>query len=315
MVYRHGYRQIYLADDNFTVYRHRVKELLLALEHWNRAQETPVKFYTQVSIDAAKDDELLSMCARAGLTHVFIGIETPNVESLKETKKRQNVNVDLRERVESFVRHGISVDGGMIVGFDADGADVFDIQFEFAMSLPIAVFTCSPLSAPAATPLYARLAQAGRLLPVEWSGGQALPWHTNIVPNRMSHQELLDGTQRLCNRLYAPEAFFQRVARFIDLLGPRTDPGATARPKERPREANRRVFELLTKLREMGPKEARMWTELAAKLATKPSARDIVAQMLFQYMQVRHMYEVCSIWDHGDAIDDRIAEIPVQEAL
>ena len=78
-----------------------------------------------MSIDAAKDDELLQMCADAGLTDVFIGIETPNEASLNETKKRQNTKVDLAAQIQRFFDHGIYVVGGMIVGFDNDGLDIF----------------------------------------------------------------------------------------------------------------------------------------------------------------------------------------------
>ena len=55
------------------------------------------------------------------MTRVFIGIETPNVESLQETKKRQNVGVDLIDQIQVFLDHGIAVIAGMIVGFDNDG--------------------------------------------------------------------------------------------------------------------------------------------------------------------------------------------------
>src|SRR5262249_13384069 len=76
-VYAYGYRDVFLADDNFTVYRSRAKELLGALREWNlRRVAGRVRFFSQVSIDAAKDDELLRLCAEAGLTGVFIGIET-----------------------------------------------------------------------------------------------------------------------------------------------------------------------------------------------------------------------------------------------
>ena len=97
------------------------------------------------------------MCAEAGLTGVFIGIETPNTDSLKEARKHQNLHVDLRAQVERFLHYGIVVSAGMIIGFDADGTDVFERQYEFAMSSAVPVFTLVPLVAPEATPLHARI--------------------------------------------------------------------------------------------------------------------------------------------------------------
>lgn len=81
-VYRLGYRTVFLVDDNFTSSRKRCKELLIALAEWNERQDEKTWFFTQLSIDAARDDELLLLLARAGLTYAFIGLETPNQESL-----------------------------------------------------------------------------------------------------------------------------------------------------------------------------------------------------------------------------------------
>ena len=69
------------------------------------------------------------MCADAGLTHVFIGIESPNEESLREVKKRQNLKKNLVEEIQRIVDFGISVDCGMIVGFDGDDASIFERQY------------------------------------------------------------------------------------------------------------------------------------------------------------------------------------------
>jgi radical SAM superfamily enzyme YgiQ (UPF0313 family) len=99
------------------------------------------------------------------MRHVYVGIETPNEESLRETKKRQNVGVDLLAQARRFVEHGISVTAGMIIGFDHDGPDIFARQLEFAMASPIPVFSVGALVAPAATPLHARMKAMGRLVP------------------------------------------------------------------------------------------------------------------------------------------------------
>ena len=122
VLYDIGYRAVFLADDNFTVYRKRAKAVLRALADWNASRKDgPVAFHTQVSIDAARDPEIMRLCGEAGLTRVFIGIETPNEESLRETGKRQNVGINLVDQIQVFLDHGISVTGGMIVGFDHDG--------------------------------------------------------------------------------------------------------------------------------------------------------------------------------------------------
>ena len=101
------------------------------------------------------------MCAAAGLTRVFIGIESPNEESLREVKKRQNLKKNLVEEIQRIVDFGISVDCGMIVGFDGDDASIFERQYNFAMASPVPIFSLGTLVAPDATPLHARLVERG----------------------------------------------------------------------------------------------------------------------------------------------------------
>ncbi len=190
-LYRLGYRSAFIADDNFTVYRAHAKKLLAAMRDWNAERAGGrFRFNTQVSIDAAGDEELLRMCADAGLTHVFIGIETPNEVSLREVKKRQNLKKNLVDEIQRFVDFGISVDCGMIVGFDGDDASIFERQYKFAMASPVPIFSLATLVAPDATPLHARLAAEGRLFDNS-SVTTAAPWHSNIVPKQMTREEVV----------------------------------------------------------------------------------------------------------------------------
>ena len=295
-LYEIGFRAVFLADDNFTVYRKRAKAVLAALAEWNAARpDGPVAFHTQVSIDAAMDPEVLQLCAEAGLTRVFIGIETPNEESLRETGKRQNVGVDLVSRVEAFLAHGISVTGGMIVGFDHDGPDIFQRQFDFAMSTPIPIFTLGALVAPAATPLYDRMEASGRLIP---SGSETQGvWNTNILPALLTQEQLFQGLKWLGNRLYDPGHFAQRMVRMIDRMGPQRGPfkaGYTPH-KIRPVEAQARG--VIRKLIARGPEERAMYKAVAAALSDKPEAGTMAMASLFSYAQVRCLYESDAYWE------------------
>jgi radical SAM superfamily enzyme YgiQ (UPF0313 family) len=297
-LYRYGYRSVFLADDNFTVFRSRAKELLEALRDWNDRQEDgPVSFATQVSIDSAKDEQLLRMCAEAGLKWVFIGIETPNEDSLKETKKRQNTRVDLVQQVERFFDHGIYVVGGMIVGFDSDGPDIFRRQYEFAMAASIPIFTLGALVAPQATPLHARMKKLGRL---EEDGieSPATPWDTNIIPHQMTRPQLLEGMSWLYNNLYHPVALTERVSSFVGKLKSITSPEKLARSANRPsvRPVEIDLMASIAKLAALGPAEAKMSSDLA-RLATKNiAARSFIKDTLMSYAQIRYMSERGSFW-------------------
>jgi radical SAM superfamily enzyme YgiQ (UPF0313 family) len=297
-LYRCGYRNVFLADDNLTVYRSRAKELLAALRDWNRRHDAgKVSFLSQVSIDAARDEELLTLCAEAGLTTVFIGIETPNVASLKETKKRQNLHGNILDQVHRFFAHGIHVVGGMIVGFDSDDRSIFQRQLDFAMASGIPIFSLGALVAPAATPLHARLEKAGRLRPND-AEVAAVPWKTNIVHPTMSEEELRAGMKWLANHLYDPELFTERLLVFVDKLGVRRDPQWNHAGPARPlRSVEVDTFEIVSEFRRLGPVEHRMWRRIRDAIAAKPPAGTFVLAALLQYMQIRYMYEVGQFWD------------------
>lgn len=290
-----GYRATFLADDNFTAYRSRCKELLEAMAWWRK--DHPMDFVTQISIDAARDDELLELCVKAGLTQVFVGVETPNVESLRETGKRQNLRVDLASELRKIVEHGMSVMGGMIVGFDADGPSVFSLQYNFAMSTAIPIFSLGSLMASEGTPLHERIAREGRLIQ-SGLGAQAVPWTSNIEPVAMNMDELQDGLKRLCHALFAPAAFGERMLRFIDSFGrarpagapPAADIGAL-------RDIDKQAMDVAMNIRRMGEPEGRMWNRVWGAAVRKPATIPTVSRILFQYAQARHMFDRAGYWE------------------
>ncbi len=296
VLYEHGYRRVFIADDNFTAFRVKAKELLTGIREWNdRHAADPIRFVTQVSIDAARDEEMLRMCAAAGLTHVFIGVETPSEESLKEAHKRQNLHLDLVQQINRFFENGISVTAGLIVGFDADDVSIFERQYDFAMSTGIAVFSLGALVAPVATPLHARMAAAGRLVP-DSPEVAAMPWTTNIIPAKMTREELLSGLRWLCNKLYEPAAFGERLLRQIDLMpaAPRSGGKRSRHAAARPSADSLKVMRMLPQL---GAAEAAMWSRVRSRLSARPDALEHVMRAALHYVQARFMFEESGMWD------------------
>jgi radical SAM superfamily enzyme YgiQ (UPF0313 family) len=295
-LYKIGYRGVFLADDNLTAWRAKAKELLTAIRDWNDSRPAGrMGFATQLSVDAARDVELVRLAGEAGLSSVFIGLETPNQASLRETLKRQNVGVDIAASVGRFLEHGIRVDAGIMLGFDSDTRDIFEQQYEFAMSLPIPLFMIHPLCAPEGTPLFARMAAEGRLveIPNQEPFGTTF---TNILPRQMSQAELLQGLYWLSNRLYRPEAFGERVLRFIDAFRPasQADAGATAAPS-RPVDAE--GLYVAGRVLRLGAREEAMVARIHFHIQKNPAATPQVVWMLYEYMQIRHMYQLSGIWD------------------
>jgi radical SAM superfamily enzyme YgiQ (UPF0313 family) len=198
----------FIVDDNLIGNKQAVKVLLAEVAAWQRQHGYPLTFFTEASLDLAEDDVLLERMAEANITSVFIGIESPNEESLRETKKLQNVRAGgtLVERVRKVQDAGFDVWCGMIVGFDHDEASVFALQRDFLRDARVLHAMIGMLSAIPKTPLYARLAAEGRLDDED-------PEHfgTNVMPARMTRGELRDGYLRLMQEVYAPEAYFERL--------------------------------------------------------------------------------------------------------
>jgi radical SAM superfamily enzyme YgiQ (UPF0313 family) len=199
---------IFIVDDNLIGNKKAVKTLLRDLIAWQKANGYPLALFTEASLDLADDPELIELMIEAHFVAVFIGIESPNEESLKETKKYQNVRKGgtIVSRVHAIQNAGIEVWCGMILGFDNDTPAVFDAQREFLTQAGIANAMIGMLAAIPKTPLHARLAEEGRL-----DTGDTSEYGTNVVPLRMSRDELREGYVRVFRELYEPDAFFDRL--------------------------------------------------------------------------------------------------------
>jgi radical SAM superfamily enzyme YgiQ (UPF0313 family) len=184
---------------------------LPALIEWQR-EKGDIPFNTEVSINLADDDQLMQLMVEAGFVMVFIGIETPDDDSLAECSKRQNENRDLVADVKRIQRAGLQVQGGFIVGFDNDTSSIFQQQIDFIQKSGIVTAMVGLLQAPPGTRLYERLKQEGRLL--DQLSGDNADGTTNIIPI-MSFDALREGYKGILQYIYSPEHYYQRVKTFL----------------------------------------------------------------------------------------------------
>ena len=208
---------VFLVDDNFIGNKKNVKQLLPAMAEWNNRHRRPFTFFTEASMNLADDAEILALMKAAGFIRVFLGIETPVEASLKEAHKLQNTQRSLLDSVRCIQQHGIEVMAGFIVGFDSDPEDVFDRQVEFIEESAIPIAMVGLLQALPGTQLYRRLESEGRL--VSDANGNNIDCNLSFIPT-MSAQCLLDGYRSILKRIYAPDAYYDRVRRFLERYHP-----------------------------------------------------------------------------------------------
>jgi radical SAM superfamily enzyme YgiQ (UPF0313 family) len=212
-LYEQGWRKsIFFVDDNFIGNKKLIKsEVLPALIEWRRGK-TGMPFSTEASINLADDPELMRLMVEAGFDTVFVGIETPNEDSLVECSKNQNQGRDLVESVKRLQRAGLQVQGGFIVGFDNDSASIFQQQIDFIQKSGIVTAMVGLLQAPLGTRLYERMQNEGRL--INKFSGDNVDGSTNIVP-RMGISSLREGYRRILSQIYAPKFYYERVLTFL----------------------------------------------------------------------------------------------------
>jgi radical SAM superfamily enzyme YgiQ (UPF0313 family) len=215
---------IFIVDDNFIGHKSKVKELLRALVEWRARRKVRMRFSTEASLNLVDDQELLDLMVAAGFKSVFIGLETPDEDSLTECAKVQNTSRDLVAAVKKIQNAGIEVMGGFIIGFDSDSDSIFERQWRFIQESGVVTAMVGLLTALPQTRLYARLKEEGRLLGE--STGNNLDGVLNFIP-KLDRETLINGYRELTKRLYAPKVYYRRALNFLREYrgcGPKTRP-------------------------------------------------------------------------------------------
>ena len=207
---------VFMVDDNFIGNKRNVKLLLAQLQPWMAEKGYPFTFNTEASVDLAQDQELMNAMVTCNFGSVFIGIETPDEESLEVTKKFQNTRDPLLDSIHRIQRSGLRVMAGFIIGFDGEkkGAGDRIVQFCEKAAIPLNLF--SMLQVLPDTALAHRLKKEGRLL--DTSGDINQTTLMNFIPTRpiedIAHEYINSFWQ-----LYDPQSFLDRTYRCYRILG------------------------------------------------------------------------------------------------
>ncbi len=206
---KQGFHIAFIVDDNLVGNKKAIKPVLEEVAKWQERYGYPIVFSTEASLDMCEDEELMELMARANIQSVFVGIESPDEESLKETKKFQNVRskggtiLDKVHRIQDF---GIEVWCGLIVGFDNDKPAIFATQLDFLKQSRIVHAMIGLLHAIPKTPLYDRLLKENRL-----DLDDVHHFGTNVIPKQMTREQLRDGYLEAMREAYDPDVYFDRL--------------------------------------------------------------------------------------------------------
>jgi len=215
-LYDMGWRaRVFFVDDNFIGNKRKLKsEILPAIIKWMEEKKRPFSFFTEASINLADDEELMRLMSEAGFDQVFVGIESPNEESLVECNKLPNKNRDLLTSVKKIQNYGLEVQGGFIVGFDSDPVSIFKSQIDFIQKSGIVTAMVGVLVALPETRLYKRLKRENRLLVDGTGTGDNTDGSTNFIP-KMGYEALARGYKQVVDTIYAPKQYYERIRIFL----------------------------------------------------------------------------------------------------
>jgi len=217
-LYDAGWRKsVFIVDDNFIGNRTAVKKMLPELIEWQKEYKYPFTLLTEASTDLANDEELMQMMSSANFFKVFLGLETPDKNSLKECGKHQNSSRNLVEAVHTIHKHGMQVMGGFIVGFDNDTESIFESQISFIQQIGVVTAMVGVLTALPQTRLWHRLKAEGRLL--GGATGENTDGVLNFMP-KMGIEPLHEGYKKILSAIYSPRRYYQRINTFLENYTP-----------------------------------------------------------------------------------------------
>jgi radical SAM superfamily enzyme YgiQ (UPF0313 family) len=204
---RHRHKLFFFVDDNFAANLKFAKELVEALIPLD------VRWVTQMSINAAHDEDFLAKLARSGCRGVLIGFESLDEAVLRSMRKNFNtMKGGFGVALRNLRRHNIRVYGTFVFGYDGDRRDASAEAAEFAIEHRFYLAAFNHLTPFPGTPLYTRLKQQGRLLYERWWLDERyryndLPFH----PEGMSAADVREACLRARRSFYTWRSMVQRA--------------------------------------------------------------------------------------------------------
>lgn len=211
-----GMPDVFFADDNFIGNKTFIKNLMKALIELNKKLKKPIRYMTQVTLNIAEDDDLLDLLKEANFYSIFVGVESPKIESLLHTNKAHNAKLDILESIRRIQSRGIFIIAGMIVGFDTDDEQIFELQSRFLIEAGLTLPMLGMLIVPRGTRLWDRMEKEKRLLPQLEAGDMFAV--TNFKPKLLKKEDLERRYVELLNEVFSYDHFLKRYEKLIEQI-------------------------------------------------------------------------------------------------
>jgi radical SAM superfamily enzyme YgiQ (UPF0313 family) len=191
-------------DDNFFGDIKYAKALMKELKLLNK------RWAAQITLERCKDTELIKLAKEAGCIYFFVGIESFSAESLQSVNKRINQVEKYQTLINNIHKYDISVQAGIIFGFDTDNKDIFKRTLDACNHLGIDGVTVSILTPLPNTPVYDQFKRESRLITDDWSvyNGKT---KVTFQPKQMTADELFEGYMWFRKEFYSWGSFLKRM--------------------------------------------------------------------------------------------------------
>lgn len=263
-LYDMGWRRyVFVVDDNFIGNKRNAKVFLKALIPWMEAHDYPFILVTEASLNLAEDEELVDLMVKAGFTIVFMGIETPDTDSLLGIHKVQNTRQDLIASCHKITRAGLQIMSGFIMGFDNERSGAGERIEEFIEETGIPQGQFSLLQALENTAMWNRLQQEGRLFE-----GMST-FHQGAIMNFVPTRPVAEITEEYIQafwHIYEPMPYLQRTFRHFRMMN-----GWRGKTQRQMTSTEMRLFAAICwRQGVLRSTRFRFWWQLVAIAMTKP---------------------------------------------
>jgi radical SAM superfamily enzyme YgiQ (UPF0313 family) len=305
-LYDVGYRgHVDFVDDNFIGNRKHVRPMMPKLKEWLEKHDYPFEFTTEASINIADDDDMLKAMKDANFFGIFVGIESPDPETLIQMRKKQNTKRNIAESIHKIYGYGMFVTAGFILGFDTEKISVANSMTDFIEECCVPICMVGLLYALPGTQLTRRLEKEGRLhkghdiMRVEQAGDQCT-LGCNFDTKRPLRDILTDYRTVLAS-VFSPQAYAGRLSRLSTMLDRSDRPTKLADGDIRKNHGVDLLYQVINRLPEAREPFWKVFVEVGKK---NPGALRQIVTMMAIYLHLgpfsKHVIS---------EIDRRIAEL------